>query len=256
MLRDGRAAGDDAALTEVTFLGTGNYLARGRYWNSFVIDRSVLVEPSPTALPHLRRCGITASELDAVVISHFHADHTFGWPFLLLELVQCDRDRPLTVVGPPQVEDYLADMLNVAGVPNIADAAADSLDLRFVEVDGTWQQCGPVRLCAVEVDHVDHLRCFGYLFDRDGRTIGYSGDTRPCEGLTRLAQASDVLIVECNDHHAPSHLPRTHMDVASVAALQADHPDLTVVLTHIGDDVAAGDVPGALSPNDFDELTL
>ncbi len=46
-------------VTELTFLGTGNFLAPpGRYWNSFVMDESVLVEPSPTALPHLRRCGV------------------------------------------------------------------------------------------------------------------------------------------------------------------------------------------------------
>ena len=36
-------------MTELTFLGTGNFLAPpGRYWNSFVLDGSVLVEPSPT----------------------------------------------------------------------------------------------------------------------------------------------------------------------------------------------------------------
>ncbi len=43
----------------------------------------MLVEPSPTALPHLRRCGFTVDAIDVVVVSHFHADHCFGWPFLL-----------------------------------------------------------------------------------------------------------------------------------------------------------------------------
>ena len=37
-------------MTELAFLGTGNFLAPpGRYWNSFVMDTSVLVEPCPTA---------------------------------------------------------------------------------------------------------------------------------------------------------------------------------------------------------------
>jgi len=45
-------------VTELDFLGTGNFLAPpGRYWNSFVMDGSVLVEPCPTALPHLRAAG-------------------------------------------------------------------------------------------------------------------------------------------------------------------------------------------------------
>ena len=71
-------------MTELAFLGTGNFLAPlGRYWNSFVMDESVLVEPSPTALPHLRRCGIPVEAVEVIVVSHFHADHCFGWPFLL-----------------------------------------------------------------------------------------------------------------------------------------------------------------------------
>ena len=66
--------------TAATFLGTGNYLAPDRYWNSFVLDGNVLVEPSPACLPNLRKSGLSAAALDVVVISHFHADHTFGWP--------------------------------------------------------------------------------------------------------------------------------------------------------------------------------
>ena len=40
-------------MTELTFLGTGNFLAPpGRYWNSFVLADNVLDAPAPTALPH------------------------------------------------------------------------------------------------------------------------------------------------------------------------------------------------------------
>lgn len=35
--------GEAAVMTTLTFLGTGNFLAQDRYWNSFVIDGSVLV---------------------------------------------------------------------------------------------------------------------------------------------------------------------------------------------------------------------
>ncbi len=242
-------------MTEITFLGTGNFLAAGRYWNSFVIDRSVLVEPCPTVLPHLRRCGIGIDEIDLIAISHFHADHTFGWPFLLLELVQSRRSRPLTVVGPPGVEAYLAAMLDLGGVPNIA-AAARSLDLRFREIDGQWHRDTNAAVRGMAVEHVEHLECFGFLFDRGGRTIGYSGDTRPCDGLVELAKQSDVLIIECNHRHTPTNLPLTHMDVASVLDIQRRFPDLRLVLTHLGHDVHADLVPGAITPNDFDTVSV
>jgi hypothetical protein len=43
-----RRADDDAQ-----FLGTGDFRAAERYWNAFVIDGRILVESSPTVVPHL-----------------------------------------------------------------------------------------------------------------------------------------------------------------------------------------------------------
>ena len=240
-------------MTTLTFLGTGNFLAPGRYWNGFVVDGTLLVEPSPTALPHLRRCALPAERLDVVVISHFHADHTFGWPFLLLEVLSRGRDRPLFVVGPPEVEAFLATMMGVAGVPDVQEHAHALLDLRYVEVDLSWQQAGPLRFRAVEVEHVPYLRCFGYLFDGGGRTIGYSGDARPCPGLDELAGASDVLVLECNGPH-PS--PKTHMEIEDVKTLRDRFPGVPFVLTHLGHGVDGAGIADVVVPEDFQTIDL
>lgn len=242
-------------MAELTFLGSGNFLARGgRYWNSFVLDRRILVEPSPIAEPHLHRAGIPAAGLDAVVISHFHADHTFGWPFLMLDLVQNHGDRPLTVLGPPGVRDYLREMGRVANVPDVA-AAAEKL-LEFVEVNGSRQTIAGVAVRGVRVEHVAYLDCFGYLFDLGATTLGYSGDTRPCDGLEELAREADVLVLECNNKHLPDGM-HSHMDTDAVRDLHARHPDTRLILTHMGDDVTAADVPATVTlPDDFTTLQI
>lgn len=240
-------------MTELTFLGTGDYFAGERYWNSFVIADTVLVEPSPIALPHLRRCGLDARDLDVIVISHFHADHTFGWPFLLGELLRRGREHPLVVAGPPRVDAFLADMVHLAGVPGIQRAAHERLDIRYVEVDGSWQTAGPLRFKAVDVKHVDHLECFGYLFDLPELMLGYSGDTRPCPGLDVLAEASDALVLECNGPHAP---PVVHMTVSDVADLRRRFPEVRFVLTHLGAGVDASHIERCLVPLDFDRIDV
>lgn len=239
-------------MTTATFLGTGNFLVpAGRYWNSFVLDRSVLVEPAPTALPHLRRAGIGAEEIETVVLSHFHPDHTFGWPFFLLEALRCGREGPLYVVGPPEVEEFLADMMRLGGVPDVRAAAHARLDIRYVEVDGSWQDAGSLRLRAIEVVYVPHLRCFGYVFDR-GRMVGYSGDTQPCAGLDELAGATDVLVLECNDvHRRPA-----HMDIGAVRDLRSRFPQVSFVLSHLGEGVDAAGIADVRVPDDFDVLEL
>jgi ribonuclease Z len=257
-------------VTELTFLGTGNFLAPpGRYWNSFVLDASVLVEPSPTALPHLRRCGFSIEAIEVVVVSHFHADHCFGWPFLLQAAAEVGGGRTVFVVGPPGIEAHLANMNEAGAVGSVTAMAHANLDLRFVEVDGTWQQAGPLRFRAVEVEHVPYLRCFGYLFDRsrgqdqgeghdrhESHVIGYSGDTTPCAGLDELARESQVLVVECNGRHTPPGVKGSHMDEESVRALQAAHPDVHLVLTHLGEQVDAASMTGVTVPDDFERLTV
>jgi ribonuclease BN (tRNA processing enzyme) len=244
-------------VTELTFLGTGNFLAPpGRYWNSFVLDDTVLVEPSPTALPHLRRAGFAVETVEVVVVSHFHADHCFGWPFLLQAMAEHGGGLTVHVVGPPGIEAHLANMNEAGAVGSVTQMARDRLDLRFVEVDGTWQEVGPLRFRAIEVIHVPYLRCFGYLFDRGERTVGYSGDTTPCDGLSELAREADVLVVECNGRHTPPGVPTNHMDEESVRALQAAHPDLHLVLTHLGEQVDLAALSDISVPDDFDRLTV
>lgn len=240
-------------MTTLTFLGTGPFLATDRYWNGFVVDGQILVEPSPTALPHLRRCGVDAAAIDVVVISHFHADHTFGWPFLLLELMERHGPDPLHVVGPPGVEAYLATLMDVAGVPGLQRSAQRRLDLRYVEVDGSEQVAGPLRFRGVEVDHVDHLDCFGYLMDRSGSTLGYSGDTGPCVGLDELAGGSTTLVIECN---GPHHRSTRHMDVDHIVELQARFPDLELVLTHLGEGLELERIPRCTVPSDFETVDV
>ena len=244
-------------MTELTFLGTGNFMAPpGRYWNSFVMDASVLVEPSPTVLPHLRRCGIPVEAIEVVVVSHFHADHCFGWPFLLLAAAESGGGRPLHVVGPPGIEGHLANMNEAGAVRSVTELAYANLDLHFVEVDGSWQEAGPLRFRAVEVEHVPYLRCFGYLFDRAGQVVGYSGDTTPCPGLSELAREAEVLVLECNGRHTEPGVPSSHMDEESVGTLRDAHPDVHLVLTHLGEQVDTASLTGVTIPDDFERLTV
>jgi ribonuclease Z len=238
-------------VTEVRFLGTGDYLASTRYWNGFVVDGRFLVEAPPTALPHLRRIGVQPAEIEVVFLSHFHADHTFGWPFLLLGLLRDPRPGPVFVVGPPGVQAHLRRMMEIGGVAGVHDAAHRQLDLRYVDVTGASQVAGSLKFRAVEVDHVPYLRCYGFLIDLGSKTLGYTGDTVPCNGLDEIASSCDLLIAECNGPHAA---PKAHLDVDDVVALRRRFPGLPFVLTHLGDGVDPGLVPNCVVPDDFAAL--
>jgi ribonuclease Z len=250
----------------ITWLGTGNFeVPPGRFWNSFVVEGgglTILVEPSPTSLPHYRRAGFTAEQLDVVLISHFHPDHTFGWPFLLFEMLNKrgggggGAARPLTVVGPPGVAAFLEQMMHLCAMQGAHAQAHDRLEIRYVEAsDGSRHQLADaVSVSAVEVEHVPVLTCLGYVLDLDGVTLGYSGDSRPCPGLEVIAGRCSTFVIECNGTHPNPE--KGHMDTGAVREMAARHPAVRFAVTHVGEDVVAGELPGIVLPDDFTTLEL
>jgi len=237
----------------LTFLGTGNFNAQGRYWNSFLINRRVLVETSPIVLANLYRAGVDTTEIEVVFLSHFHADHSFGWPFLLLNQAG-RRTAPLWVVGPPGVQTFLEEMTHAGRLDHLvaaSSARSGGFPIHYVEVNEAQQEAGGLRFCAVRVEHDPALACFGYLIEQDGQTIGYSGDTTLCDGLRRIAAGADALVLECNQAHGR---PRIHMSLDGVRTLRGEFPALPFVLTHMGADVTAPAIPNVRLPNDLETL--
>jgi ribonuclease Z len=241
----------------LTFLGTGNFAAPGRGWNSFLIDGRILVESSPIVLLNLRKAGVDPAAIDVIFLSHFHADHTFGWPFLLLNYLSQDhRSTDLWVVGPLGVGQFLDTMVQAGAIHHLVEQqwrATGGFGLHHVEVNGQEQSAGDVRFRAVRVEHDPTLDCYGYLIRHAGRTIGYSGDTRLCDGLRRIAKDSDVLVLECNQRHGE---PAVHMSLEGVRALRNEFPHLPFVLTHRGQDVDAGGIPNVCVPEDLETVTV
>jgi len=162
------------------------------------------------------RLGLDLTEIDVIFISHLHADHTFGLPFLLLEYcIRRERDRPLCIVGPPGIEE-MTDTLCELAWPDMREAGFEPhVPVSYVEVsgDGEYQAEG-LPFTAIQMEHFT-LAAFGYRFDCRGKTFAYTGDTADCEQLDRLLDGVDVAILELT-HPRPSDDPG-HMDAPAVA---------------------------------------
>jgi len=240
----------------LTFLGTAGFHATAGYWSSFLIDERILVETSPSVLRNLRVAGKNLDDIDVIFISHFHADHTFGWPFVLFTAYRERRTRDLCVVGPPGIGAFLENMLKAGALDHVvahARAHPNAFKLHYVEVTEQPQEAAGVHFRAVRVDHDPVLECFGYLIEVNGRTVGYSGDTTLCPGLREIAGGADAIVLECNAHHERSPV---HMTFDDVRTIRAEHPDLPLVLTHRAHDVDAGDLPNVRVPEDFETVIL
>jgi ribonuclease BN (tRNA processing enzyme) len=212
---------------DLLFLGSGNaFGAQGRAFSSFLLNGHYLFDCGPTVLQQLRKAGVSHTDIDAVFISHFHADHFFGLPFLFLASRYEGRDRDLTVVGPPGIEERTDGLMSL-GYPHLLDDAP--FNVNFVEVmDGFCGNVAGLDISTARVDHVEQLSCFAYRAESAGRSVVYSGDTTLCSGLLRLSKGAEVIVLECSCDGVP-----VHLSPEGVLAVARDAPDAQIILTHL-----------------------
>jgi ribonuclease BN (tRNA processing enzyme) len=212
---------------DLLFLGSGNaFAAQGRAFSSFLLNGRYLFDCGPTVLQQLRKAGISSRDIEVVFVSHFHADHFFGLPFLMLDAKYGGRTEDLTIVGPPGIEERTRRLLEI-GYPNLVGSSG--YQRRYVEAaDGCRGSVAGLEFVASRVQHVDEFECFAFRVETEGRSLVYSGDTTLCEGLLRLAQGADVIVTECSCREVAVHLGPAGVDEVARQA-----PGAEIIVTHL-----------------------
>src|SRR3970040_1864540 len=76
-------------------------------------SQNILIDCGFAAVQALWRRSLDPEFLDAVLLSHHHADHTFGLPALLLVAQTAHRQKPLTIVGTPNTKQYVTTLVDL-----------------------------------------------------------------------------------------------------------------------------------------------
>jgi ribonuclease BN (tRNA processing enzyme) len=172
-------------------------------------------------------------DLDAVLLSHLHADHCLdlcGMYVALRYHPEGQPERRIPVYGPPGTFRRLADAYGAEE----GDQLAQVYDVR-AWAEGEPVEIGPLRVVPMQVDHP--VEAYGLRIEQvvDGRAtvLTYSGDTDACPALTRLAKGADVLLAEAafmEGRDQPRHIHLTGLRAGQTAT---DAGVRRLLLTHL-----------------------
>ncbi len=226
----------------------------------------------------VRSVGLT--DLTDVFLTHLHADHWLGLPGMLKSFELRDRERPLTVHGPPGTTALLERLRPVFGRPRYG------LTLRDIE-PGEAVRRGDLEIVPFAVRH--RGVAFGYVLAEDsrpgrldaelaerlgvtpgpdfgrlqrgetvagvapeqvvgqtraGRRIVVTGDTAPTDAVVVAAHRADVLVHEATfaDEEADRAALTGHSTARQAAQVAADAEVRMLALTHLSSRYAGGEI--------------
>jgi ribonuclease BN (tRNA processing enzyme) len=225
-------------VTRVRFVGSGDSFGDGGRFQTCILVDGVgyrfLIDCGATSLVALKRAGIDPASIDAVLLTHFHGDHSGGVPYLILDGQFAKRERPLVVAGPPGVRERMTAIFEAA-LPT-SSRTEQRFGVTYIELWETATRIGPLEVVALPVAHLPETAPHGLRVRVDDRIVAYTGDTDWCDALPALAEGADLFIAEA--YSFEKRIPQ-HLSHATLLAHRDELRAKRTVLTHAGAETLA-----------------
>jgi ribonuclease BN (tRNA processing enzyme) len=192
------------------------------------------------------RQAIDYVDLDAVVVSHLHADHFIDLVPFSYALIHAPRQQPVPVPPFPGTDSPARPKLYVppggVGVLRQVVGAWGNEDLieKAFEVEeyapGSVLEIGPLRVTFSPVPHFIDTYAIAVTSSGGGR-LAYGADSRPAAELVEFARDADLFLVECTLPRPERSGVRGHLTPEEAGAHGREAGVKRVVLTHISDEL-------------------
>lgn len=213
---------------KVTLLGTGTCvpsLHRGS--SSYLVQTSennILVDVGPSVVRRLLEYGFTTRDVDVIILTHFHVDHTADFStFLFASNYDVEpRTKKLIVVAGKGLNEFYGGLLAV--YPWIAPK---SYEISFYEMpEGTLKEGGLVLATAPMVHNGESI---GVRIEEQ-KSVVFSGDTDYTQNLIDVARETNLLVVECS---FPYKKANGHLNLDALYKIVDQAKPKRVILTHL-----------------------
>jgi ribonuclease BN (tRNA processing enzyme) len=218
----------------LTVLGSGSAFSGCGHNSAYCLDGRLLVDCGCAVQVLMPRAGLRVADVSTVLLTHFHADHTFMLPvFLGARALEGEEPAPLCIAGPPGTDEYVTRLLRTGYGAGLHATIHERLQPRSATLqDGSDVTIDGYRIRAHAVVHSTGPSLAYAVTGPDGASVGFSGDSELCAGLRRCTAQSDLMVCECTAFDAPL---ASHLWAGEVSELIADFPTTRFLLTHLAE---------------------
>ena len=211
---------------------------------------TILVDSGGGSALRFGESGAQMHDLDMILFTHLHADHSADFPALVKSSYFEKRTRPLPVCGPagnelfPATSEFVRALFDAKTgafrylydfiTPGEASYTLQSHDVEPVTaVISTVYSDDRLKISAVSVEH-GPVPALAWRIDSAGKSIVFSGDTNGNgDTLQRLAQQADLLVAHNAVPEGATGVARNlHMPPSVIGRIAAAAHVQQLVLSH------------------------
>jgi ribonuclease BN (tRNA processing enzyme) len=216
---------------KLTVIGQwGGYPKAGEASTGYLLEANgfkLLIDCGSGVLSHLQH-HIEATELDAVLLSHYHPDHVADIGVLqhalLIQYFLGKNEGTLPVYAHREDQQGFNSL-----------TYKDLMTAHEYTEDSTLS-VGPFTVTFVKSKHP--VPCYGMRIEADGKSLFYTADSAFREEFISFGQDADVLLCECNfygDMDASNAGHMTSLDAGKLAQKTSARNLILTHLPHFGD---------------------
>jgi len=220
-------------------LGTGTAVPSLRRLSSaYVLSTDsgrMLIDVGPSVVRRLLEAGYGVNDIDTIILSHFHVDHTADLSTFLFasNYGGPERQKPLTLAAGRGLRLFFRRLVRLYPwvVPN-----RYHLLIRVVNVK--TRRLGPLSVRCSIMSHREES--IGIRIEEKGKSIVFSGDTDYTPALADLAADADLLVVECA---FPARKVTGHLNLEALLRIVRQANPRRVILSHLYPEWEGYDTP-------------
>ena len=208
----------------------------------------LLVDMGSGTMSHFEQSGASVNDLDAILFSHFHVDHSNDLPALVKASFFSDRNRDLYVFGPtgnnfmPSATDFMKALFGADGAYEYLNSYLDGTDTYKIlpkEVNAVGKKEQQLlsdknyQITAVPVHH-GALPALAWQVVVADKKIVFSGDmNNDNDTLSHLAMKADILVAHNAIPEGMTGVARNlHMPPSVIGQIAAKAQVKQLVLSH------------------------